>query len=44
MMNDERFDQLLDELHNETAPVAEMEAAKARVRERKIRPLARRRF
>jgi hypothetical protein len=39
MMNDERFDQLLDELHNETAPVAEMEAAKARVRERLETPV-----
>ena len=39
MMNDERFDQLLDDLHNETAAAAEIEAAKARVRERLETPV-----
>ncbi len=39
MMNDERFDRLLDELHNETAPDVEIEAAKARVRERLETPI-----
>ena len=39
MMNEERFDQLLDELHSETVPAHEMEAAKARVRERLETPV-----
>jgi hypothetical protein len=39
MMNDERFDQLLDELRNETAPAVEMEAAIGRVRERLETPV-----
>ncbi len=39
MMNEERFDQLLDELHSETMPANEMEAAKARVRERLETPV-----
>ena len=34
MMNDERFDQLLDELHNETVPVAEDGRYRARVVDR----------
>ncbi len=39
MMNDERFDQLLDELHNETAPATGIDAARECVRERLETPV-----
>lgn len=39
MMNDQRFDELLDDLRNETAPEAEIAAARERVRERLETPV-----